>query len=276
MNTITSKTMNIHQQHGVKYVGFKNLDQYPNLSHGFTTRYGGVSKDHLGSMNLGFNRGDKKENVIENYRRICKAIGVPYESLVLSDQVHKTTILKVTDTDKGKGIEKVSDFSNVDGLYTDQKQVTLVTHFADCVPLFFYEPNKGIIGLAHAGWRGTVGEIGPKMVHIWEKEYSILPEDIIVGIGPSIGLCCFEVDQSVADQFINSLGVKSEIIEKKENGKYNIDLWNSNRQLLLQAGIAPENICVTDLCTKCNNDAFFSHRGQQGSRGTLGAFMMMK
>lgn len=258
------------------YLIFTPWEQDEALIHGFSTRYGGVSTGHLKSLNLGFNRGDERENVLENYKRMAEALGVPFESLVISKQVHETQIAKVTKKDQGNGILKPNQWESMDGIYTNEKGVTLVTHYADCVPLFFYAPDYGMIGMAHAGWRGTMQEIGKKMIEIWNKEEGIPAEAIEVAIGPSIGPCHFEVDDDVASVFKQHFGESSFIHELEESTKTRIDLWECNKQSLIKAGILEEKIIVSQICTCCYNQIFFSHRQSQGKRGTLGAFMCLK
>lgn len=245
------------------------------LVHAFTTRAGGVSEGELSSLNLGFNRGDREDNVIENYNRVCKALNINLNSLVLSKQVHELEIAKVTSEDEGNGIIHPNKWESKDGIYTSDRGVTLVTHYADCVPLFFYAPKYGMIGMAHAGWRGTLGGIGKKMVKLWEKE-GILAKDIQVAIGPSIGPCCFEVDVEVAQQFMDKFEDASFIHKHTDDDKYHIDLWACNASILEQAGVLKENIIQSQVCTCCHSNLFFSHRKTQGKRGTLGAFMCLK
>ena len=255
----------------VTFAPWENSD----IIHGFTTKFGGVSKEHLASLNLGFNRGDDDSNVLENYNRVCAALGVDRESLVLSKQVHETNITKVTKEHKGNGIDIPNIFESVDGIYTTEKDITLVTHYADCVPLFFYAPKHKIIGMVHAGWRGTVGEIGKKMVECWVGE-GIDPSDIEVVIGPSIGHCCFEVGDEVADEFKVKFAGEPYITFNEETNKYHIDLWECNSKVLRDAKVPEKNIIKSGLCTCCNSDIFFSHRKSKGQRGTMGAFMCLK
>ncbi len=258
------------------YLVFNNWEKDERLIHGFSTRSGGVSQGALKSLNLGFNRGDKEENVLENYKRISKALEVPFESLVLSNQVHETQITKVTAKDKGNGILFSNKWESMDGIYTHEQGVTLVTHYADCVPLFFYAPDYGMIGMAHAGWRGTVGEIGKKMVELWTQKEHIPVEAIEVVIGPSIGPCHFEVHEDVAEAFLSSFPQADFIQAAKTKGKYDIDLWACNKQSLISAGVLEEKIIISGVCTCCYDQIFFSHRMTQGHRGTLGAFMSLK
>lgn len=258
------------------YLVFTPWEKDEKLTHGFTTRFGGVSSGDLATLNLGFNRGDKTENVLENYKRISKALDVPYESLVLSKQVHETHIAKVSHKACGNGILFENQWESMDGLYTNESGVTLVTHYADCVPLFFYAPEYGMIGMAHAGWRGTVAEIGKKMVEIWNTQEGIPLSAIQVAIGPSIGPCHFEVDADVADVF-NAQFPDNEFVRYDEAAhKYAIDLWACNKQSLLSAGISEEHILVSGVCTCCLHELFFSHRYTGGKRGTLGAFMCLR
>lgn len=247
------------------------------MVHGFSTRFGGVSEGCLESLNLGFNRGDIKGNVEENYKRMAYALDVPYESMVLSKQVHELEIAKVGQLDKGNGLIFPNKWESMDGIYTNDQEVTLVTHYADCVPLFFYAPEYGMIGMAHAGWRGTVGEIGKKMVDIWTQKEHIPAEKIQVAIGPSIGPCCFEVDVEVKNAFTQRFGETVEWITFNESSqKYHINLWECNARSLQAAGILENNIIVSGLCTCCYPKLFFSHRHTGGQRGTLGAFMSLK
>ena len=258
------------------YLIFSKWENDSHLTHCFTTKSSGVSKGHLASLNLGFNRGDRDENVLQNYRNVCTALEVPFESIVLSKQVHEMNIAKVTAKDKGNGIIRANQWESIDGIYTQEKGITLVTHYADCVPLFFYAPKYGMIGMCHAGWRGTVGKIGENMIKIWHEQEGIPLEAIQVAIGPSIGLCCFQVGKEVADIFLNTFGEAS-FIQKDEVGqKYHIDLWACNKHVLKSSGILEENIIVSGICTCCHDKIFFSHRKTQGMRGTLGAFMTLK
>ncbi|WP_099467665.1 peptidoglycan editing factor PgeF [Konateibacter massiliensis] len=262
----------------VPYLFFKNIDETNQVIHGFSTKLGGVSKEHLSSMNLSYTRGDDEENVNENYRRITKAMGVEYESLVLSQQTHTTNVRTVTRADRGKGIVRERDYEDVDGLITNEAGVTLVTFYADCVPLYFVDPVHHAIGLSHSGWRGTVNKMGKKTVERMQEEYGSNPKDMIAAIGPSICIDCYEVSREVIDEFEKNFG--PEIIDKicyrKKNGKYQLDLWEINRYVLMEAGILEEHISVSAICTCCNQEIFYSHRATQGMRGNLAAFLALK
>lgn len=259
----------------VTYVTFPLL-QKEGLIHGFSTRLGGVSKGYFSSMNLSFQRGDREEDVRENYKRIGEAIGFSPKNLVFSDQIHEDTIYSVTKDDCGKGYTKELLKGN-DGLVTNERQVPLVTFYADCVPIFFYDPVKEVIGMAHSGWRGTVKRIGCKMLSKMQTEYGSKVEDILVVIAPSICKDCYEISEDVANEFKKEMKeISTELyLEEKGNGKYQLDLWKVNEEMLLRAGVQREHLAVTDLCTCCNPELFFSHRASEGKRGNLAGFMML-
>lgn len=273
---IHSNIFDFHEKDGVLTLAFPCFSEIPWLRHGFSTRKGGVSEGIYASMNLSFSVGDDPEKVRENYHRIGKALGMEDTRMVLSAQDHHTEIRTVTEADCGKGVYRDRDYESVDGLITNTPEIPLVTHYADCVPLFFVDPKKRVIGLAHAGWRGTVARIGEKMVRRFEAEFGSDPKDLIAAIGPSIGPCSFEVDAPVAEAFLALSDLEPKgFVRPMENGKYMVDLWETNRRIMCAAGIPAEQITVTDLCTMCHPDVFFSHRATGGKRGGMGAFMMM-
>ena len=253
------------------------------VRHGFSTRLGGVSKGYYSSMNLSFERGDDPEAVRENFRRMGAAIGVSCEDMVLSKQTHTTNVRIVTEEDRGKGILKERDYTDVDGLITDVPGLVLATFYADCVPLLFVDPVHHAIGCSHSGWRGTVGEMGKKTVEAMREAYGSRPEDIFAAIGPSICQDCYEVGKDVAEPFeklfsqerYQDVSLKN-ILTEKVNGKYQLDLWRANEAIFLGAGILKEHLSMTDICTCCNPSYLFSHRASKGRRGNLAAFLMLK
>ncbi len=260
----------------VEYLTFPDLCNDENIKHLFTTREGGVSEDIFASMNMSYTRGDRKEAVDENYNRIGEIFGLSIGDFVCSDQTHTTNIRIVTEEDRGKGTVREKDYANVDGLVTNCENLILGTFYADCVPLFFVDEEKMVVGLAHSGWRGTVGEIGAQMVSVFKEHFGSQSEDIKVGIGPSICQECYEVSADVAVQFQKKFpkkDVQDLVLYEKGGGKYQLNLWEANRRILMKAGILEENIIVTDICTCCNPDYLFSHRASEGKRGNLGAFI---
>lgn len=271
---IKSKTMNLNNADSVPYLSYNSLSEINFINHAFTTRLGGVSKGEFSSMNMAFNRSDNPDSVTENYKRFCKSAGFDYESLVASAQDHNTVVRAVTSADKGVGIYKPRDMQSVDALITNEKGVTLVTYYADCTPLFFVDTENKAIGLAHAGWRGTVGRIGEKVVKKMGEMYGTDPANIVAAIGPAISVCCYEVDKPCADNFLALDDLDTDkFVFPKNDGKFMIDLLETNRQILVKSGVKEENIAISDLCTNCNSDLLWSHRATKGHRGTMSAFM---
>lgn len=274
---IHSNDLNLHNKDGIAYVTFPKLDGLNCVTHAFTTRLGGVSDGIYSSMNMSFSNGDKRENVLENYRRMCSIIGVDINKVTLSRQTHTNNVRIVTNDDIGKGLSKERDYDDVDGLITNMPGVCLVTHFADCTPLLFCDPVKKVVATSHAGWRGTASEIGRITVEKMQEVFGSSPENIVAAIGPSICKDCYEVDSPVFEP-VSKIGYldKSSIFKDKGSGKYMFNLWETNRQILINAGIKPENIDVTDLCTNCHPDIFHSHRFTGGKRGILAAMIALK
>ncbi|MCI5856971.1 MAG: peptidoglycan editing factor PgeF [Agathobacter sp.] len=258
-------------------IEFPLLRQFDFVRHCFTTRMGGVSKEHLSSLNLSYNRGDDRENVDENYRRLAGALDVTISDFVFTDQTHTANVIRVGRGDRGNGIVRERPYTDVDGLVTNETGVVLSAFFADCVPLYFIDPVHKAIGLSHSGWRGTVKRIGARTLDKMKAEFGTDPADVYAAIGPSICRNCYEVSSDVAEQFADEFsGHRDEIITDKGQGKYWLDLWSANRIVLTEAGIVPEHLAITDLCTCCNAKLLFSHRATNGLRGNLGAFMYIK
>ena len=265
------------EEHTVPLLKFHNLEASGIVKHGFTTRAGGVSEGIFSSMNLSFTRGDREEAVRENYKRLAKALDVSYEKFVFTDQTHTTNIRKVTAEDAGRGLIKERGYADVDGLITDVPGLVLSTFYADCVPLFFVDKVHHAIGLSHSGWRGTAARMGRVTLEAMHKEYGTNPEEVICAVGPSICQDCYEVSEDVAEEFQREfLGHEDELLIAKENNKYQLDLWKANEIILLEAGVKPEHLAVTNICTCCNPKLLFSHRASQGKRGNLGAFLCLK
>ena len=270
----SSKVMKLNNPDKVPYLTYISLSEIYFINHAFSTRLGGVSTGEFDSMNLAFNRGDNPDNVTENYKRLCKSAGFEYENLVASSQDHNTFVRVVTSENKGVGIYKPKDIQSVDALVTNETGITLVTYYADCTPLFFVDTNKKVIGLAHAGWRGTVGRIGQNVVQKMQEQYGTNPADVKAAIGPAISVCCYEVDFPCAENFLKLENVdSSKFVFEKADGKYMVDLLEANRQILISAGVKSENITVSDVCTNCNSELLWSHRATKGKRGTMCAML---
>ena len=270
--------LEVIQKQGVTFLQFPNLLKTGIVAHGFSTRLGGVSEGIYASMNLSYTRGDVEAHVRENYQRIADAIGVPVESIVTSDQTHTTNVRKVGKADCGAGVTGPKMFHDVDGMITDEPQVTLATFYADCVPLYFIDPVHRAIGLSHSGWRGTKDKMGKVTVEAMTEAFGTEPKELIAAIGPSICQECYKVSEDVIEAFSETFDSEKHhrLFYRKENGKYQLNLWEANRLVMLEAGILEEHIQMPNLCTCCNPKLLFSHRASQGKRGNLGAFLMLR
>lgn len=272
------KVLNENEKNGVYYLTYPMFEETGMVKHAFSTRLGGVSKGVCSTMNLSFARGDREEDVRENFRRMEDVLEVEENDFVFSKQTHTTNVRVVTEKDRGKGFTKSLDYDDVDGLVTNVQGICLSTFYADCVPLFFVDPVKKAIGLSHSGWRGTVGKIGKKTVEKMQEEYGSNPKDILAAIGPSICQDCYEVSKDVIEEFKNAFAEKywADLFYEKENGKYQLNLWKANEYIFLEAGIEKEHIAVTNICTCCNSEFLFSHRASHGKRGNLAAFLTIQ
>lgn len=267
--------MQIKENKGVTWLSYPAFERFPDIVHAFSTRLGGVSRGIYSSMNLSFTRGDEDAAVHENYRRLADAVGFSTEDIVTSDQTHTANVRVVTEADRGNGITKPRPYTDVDGMVTNVPGLVLATFYADCVPLYFVDPVHHAIGLSHSGWRGTVARIGEVTVEKMKEEYGTEPEDLYTAIGPSICQDCYEVSEDVILEFQKSFEEKywDALFYKKENGKYQLNLWEANHLIMLEAGIKEEHISVPGICTCCNPEFLFSHRASHGKRGNLGAFL---
>ncbi len=279
IRTGTKEVLKRNYYDEVEYLTFPSLSSIGMIEHLFTTRLGGLSKGIYATMNMSYTRGDEKEAVDENYRRIAKILHCELHDFVLSHQSHTTNIRNVTRVDAGKGIVRERDYADVDGLITNVPGIVLATFYADCVPLYFVDPVHRAIGLSHSGWKGTVAKMAEVTVNRMQEAYGSNPADIIAGIGPSICQSCYEVSADVIEQFKETFPerrIQMKIFYEKENGKYQLNLWEANRMILIGAGIPERNISLTDVCTCCNPEYLFSHRASHGKRGNLAAFLRIK
>ena len=273
--------MNKESKNNVTFLTF-DLLKNKNLKHGFSTRLGGVSTGVYESMNLGFGRGDSDENVHENFKRMAKALDMNYERMCLSKQTHTTNVIVVEEKDAGNGIIRPLPYDDVDGLITNVKDMPLVTFYADCVPLFFYDPVNEVVALSHSGWRGTVGKIGKVTIEKMTASFGSNPKDVLCCVAPSICKDCYEVGSDVAEEFIKAFGhenkdrlLRPSIFNPEDEDKYMLDLWQACKLVFLEAGVPEENIEITDYCTRCNPDLFYSHRIMGANRGSLAAFISL-
>lgn len=270
-NVLEEKVVN-----GVPLLTYPLLERTNVVKHGFSTRLGGVSTGDCATMNISTTRGDAPEAVEENKSRLAGALGVKVEDFTFTYQTHTTNVAVVREEDRG------TRFMETDGMVTNVPGICLVTFYADCVPLYFVDPVKKVIGLSHSGWRGTVHKMGKVTVEKMTEVYGTNPADVVAAVGPSICQDCYEVSEDVIAKFRDSfekchwqqLFYQKE--EQREAGKYQLNLWKANELVLKEAGIPKEQIAVTNLCTHCNPNVLFSHRATGGKRGNLSAFLALK
>ena len=238
----------VRENNGVIWLSYPMLEQCPGVRNAFSTREGGVSQGIWSTMNLSYTRGDDPEHVTENYRRFAAAAGFRTEDIVSSDQTHTTNVRHVTEKDRGSGITREREFHDTDGLITDTPGVVLATYYADCVPLYFVDPVHRAIGLSHSGWRGTVHRMGAATIEAMRETFGTNPSDLLTAIGPSICQDCYEVSEDVIERFAAAFPAElhNTLYYRKPNGRYQLNLWEANRRILLESGVpAPRFRCQT-------------------------------
>ena len=248
------------------------LISYP---HGFSTRTGGVSAGIYKSLNLGMNRGDEPANVKENYHRFLKSCGIDEEKFVCGQQVHGNNVMIVGREDARKPYGYDALFQ-ADGYVTSASQVPLVIFIADCIPLLLADEEAGVVAAVHSGWRSTVLDIEREAVNKMES-LGASREHIKACIGPAIGRCCFEVGEEVIEEVDRLLkGDASDLYDKKDNGKYMLDLKGVVKRSMLNTGLSEKNIEIVNDCTMCTPDKYWSHRYTGGNRGSQAAVIMKR
>lgn len=248
-------------------MGFRLMSNNENIQYYVIESFNKSNKvDHLFSTRIGWNNNNFSKN-------ISKLFNVKEENIVFSNQVHGTNIGYIKDIEKYKN--EIFP-KGVDGLITDRKDIVLVTYYADCVPLFFLDIKNQIIALAHAGWRGTVKNIGGKMVDLMVNKFNSNPKNIFIGIGPSIGPCCYEVGENLYNEFKKNYSFYEELFVLKKVNKWYLNLWEANRILLYNKGIPNENITVSNICTSCNNDKLYSYRKENGTQNRMISAIKLK
>ena len=261
----------IHEQNGLVWLTSSLLSEVP---HGFSTRKGGVSPAPWDSLNLRPGCGDAPENLEENFRRFCGAVGADNRQIVLARQVHETTVRPCTAADAGKGLWRDRDYT-ADALITNESHLPLAVFSADCGVILLYDPVRRAVGGVHAGWRGCAGGIVERAVREMERLYGTQPADLLAALGPCIGPCCFETDGDVPEAMRSALGAAAEPYLERRGPKWHVDLAGLNRQWLLRAGLTPEHIDVCGLCTACRPDLFWSHRKMGEARGVQAAMIAL-
>ena len=253
------------------------MQQNHQLVAGFTTHQKGVSVGDCEGLNIAYHVGDEKEAVLKNRQMVAEAINLPLEQWVFAEQLHTTAVHKVTSADLGAGVYSFeSGIKATDGLYTTESNVVLATFYADCTPLYFYVPSHHLIGVAHAGWRGTVDGMMHEMLKTLKTVEGIDPKDIFVAIGPCIGRDAYRVDDTVIDEVKKSIvsGFEETFVELG-GGQYKFDPKLLNYKQALHQGVPAENILVTSYCTYTDSDLFYSFR-KNPKTGRMMNFMCLK
>jgi polyphenol oxidase len=255
----------------IEYLESEELSALDFLTHAFCTRSGGVSAGPYSSLNVGDLVGDGEDNVLRNLNLVQEAFGIPDGRLILMRQVHGDRI-RVLDGD-GPLPEGLPE---CDGLITGRPEVALGIRTADCVPLFFVDRVRRVIGAAHAGWRGTARGIAAAMVETLAGRFSSRREDLLAVIGPAIGPCCYQVDAPVFAAFSAMPGASLFFRPCREKDRWMVDLALANRLQIREAGVPSENIYTSGLCTSCRQDLFFSHRAGGGRVGRQINLLMLR
>lgn len=250
------------------------FDEAGGVKHGFSTRCGGVSAAPYDSLNLSWSRMESCETAKENFQRFCDGFDFSYPSLAIINYEHGARVIPLTEKDCGRGFER-EELPFCDGLITNDPEVTLVTSHADCGVFFFYDPVKRAVGIAHAGWKGTLARIGAEVVVQMEKNYGSRAEDIMAAVGPCICRACFEVDLSLAKDFAREFD-DEQIFSPGKPGKGQLDLERAGAIQLLDAGVQPKNITLMHSCTYHNPELFYSYRRDHGETGSMSGFIALQ
>jgi hypothetical protein len=252
----------------------------PLLSVGFTSRIGGVSEGRFGTLNCGLHVQDDPDCVVENRRRIADAAGFEFAAWTIAEQVHGDQVAVVGAAERGRGRLAMGDaLPGFDAMVTDESGICLAACFADCVPLFFLDVERRAIGIAHAGWKGTAMRIAERTIEAMQRRYGSRPEALLAAIGPSIGGCCYEVDERVLQHVRKLEGFESAVAPAEggaTDGRRRLDLKELNRKIMIKAGILPEHIESSGWCTSCRTDLFYSHRKEKGITGRMAGWIGMR
>jgi len=257
------------ERNGIRYFSFDSFAEESLLNAVFT-RHGGASPQPWASLNLGGTVGDARERVVENRRRMFEAVGLPVESLYDAWQVHGDRVMVI---DEPRPLAQ--EHEQADALITAKDGVTLFMRFADCVPIFLYDPVMRVAGIAHAGWMGSVKKIGLKTVQEMTRAFGCKPGDVMAGIGPSIGPEEYEVGENVIEAIREAFPQDvDELLIKKQNGSVHLDLWTANRLALVEAGV--RQIEIAGISTAAHTNDWYSHRAENGKTGRMGALIALQ
>ena len=265
-----------HYQNNIWHGKF-SLFPEENIIHAISTRQGGASSKPYDSLNLALHVGDSDEDVLKNRRLFAYSLGVDPRHIVTPEQVHGVTVHSVTASDAGRGGLSYADaVKATDALITDEPNLPLMLCYADCTPLLFYDPTHGAIGVAHAGWKGTVGKIGAVTIGAMTEAFGTDPQDVLAAVGPAIGVCCYEIGEAVTSAVRDAFPQDTDKVLRTEGGKTYFNLSEANRLTLLAAGLQNGNIETANDCTFCENNWYFSYRAAAGRTGRIAALMALR
>jgi YfiH family protein len=269
--------MNKHTIESLEYYSFANLDAHGRVSCCVTSRAGGLSAGVFESLNLGMRTDDDYDAVVDNRAQLSLITNAFPDLLTFGSQVHGSNVAVVTGDLIGCGAGDADGaIPDTDALVTNIPDVPLVVLVADCCPVAFLDPVAGAVGIAHAGWRGTAAGIAAATIDTMTREFGSRPADIIAGVGPSIGPCCYEVGEEVVDQMAAAYpDLVGRVFDRTRGAKPYFNLWQANRSIVIGAGVPDSNIETAGICTVCHKDTFFSHRADGGTTGRFGALIML-
>lgn len=247
---------------------FENLSPFSEITHFVTERRGGVSLEEKSSLNLGKSVGDDPDAILENRRRLVNALRIGIEKLVIPHQTHTNHVESIS-------TENIPPLNNTDALVTNKRGICLTVLAADCVPVLLYDPKQSVIAAVHSGWRGTTQKIVTQTILKMIQLYNCSPQDILAGIGPSIGPTSYEVGEEVIQAVISSFGENSQLLSPGDNGKGYLNLWKANQVQMEAMGIPLKNIEIAGICTFINHDQFFSARHSKNKGGRFSAGIML-
>lgn len=251
-------------------------EQFNHLSAGFTTRIGGVSEGVFDSLNCGLHVADAQAAVIRNRELIAEAATFTLDDWVSAEQVHGGLVSEIKLSDRGRGSRDLeSAIKQADAMITQEPGIMLSAFYADCVPILLFDPEHDAIGVVHAGWKGTVKKIIVNTISAMQKAYNTNPALLLAGIAPSIGPCCYLVDEPVIEQ-VELSSPNTDAYKETKPGQYALDLKQLNRHFMIEAGVLPTNIECTTWCTGCHPDLFYSHRMENGQTGRMAAWVGIK
>lgn len=263
----------LNKIHSIQYYESSFLSRCDFLTHAFCTRHGGISEGDYDSLNISFREGDEEGRVLQNWNRLSRAFAIPIDQFLTLNQVHGDDIFVIRSVGDYMPAEGTLNF---DAMVTTRRNLAICIKTADCVPVFIVDRAKKIIAAVHAGWKSTALQITAKVVRLLYNQYGSSPADLLAAIGPSIGLCCFELDSGSAESFFGHKDNEAFLFPGARPNKWMVDLAEANRRQLMNCGVSESNIDVSGLCTSCRQDLFFSHRGSGGITGRQVSFMMIK